>query len=106
MSIRYLVHLYPLCAIIVAWIILKVWRYDKISGVLLAFLLCFTNWLYLIPMDWLQIINRPIILTVECRLPQPPPQALSDRTLLPLSGCESQLHPVFSKSGSTPEILF
>ena len=56
---RYLVHLYPLCAIILGWIILRTWRYDKISGVLLAFLLVFTNWLYLVPMDWLHISNRP-----------------------------------------------
>ena len=33
---------------------LQAWRYDKISGVLLAFLLLFTNWLYLVPMDWLR----------------------------------------------------
>ena len=56
---RYLVHLYPLCAIILGWIILRAWRYDKISGVLLAFLLFFTNWLYLVPMEWLHINNRP-----------------------------------------------
>ncbi|MDO9533310.1 MAG: glycosyltransferase family 39 protein [Deltaproteobacteria bacterium] len=56
---RYLVHLYPLCAIILGWVILKTWRYHKISGVLLAFLLFVTNWLYLVPMDWLQISNRP-----------------------------------------------
>jgi hypothetical protein len=58
---RYLVHLYPLCAIILGWIILKAWRYDKISGVLLAFLLFFTNWLYLVPMEWLHISNRPML---------------------------------------------
>ena len=57
---RYLVHLYPLCAIILAWIILRAWRYDKIIGVLLAFLLFFTNWLYLVPMEWLYMTNRPI----------------------------------------------
>jgi hypothetical protein len=56
---RYLVHLYPLCAIILGWVLLRTWRYHKISGVLLAFLLFFTNWLYLVPMDWLQITNRP-----------------------------------------------
>ena len=56
---RYLVHLYPLCAIILGWIILRTWRYDKISGALLAFLLFFTNWLNLVPMDWLHITNRP-----------------------------------------------
>jgi hypothetical protein len=56
---RYLVHLYPLCAIILGWVTLRAWRFDKITGVLLAFLLLFTNWLYLVPMEWLQIINRP-----------------------------------------------
>lgn len=56
---RYLVHLYPLCAIILGWVILRAWRYDKLIGVLLAVLLCFTNWLNLVPMDWLQIANRP-----------------------------------------------
>jgi hypothetical protein len=48
-----------LCAIILGWVILRAWRYDKISGVLLAFLLFCTNWLYLVPMEWLHIINRP-----------------------------------------------
>ena len=56
---RYLIHLYPLCAIILGWVILRAWRYDKISGVLLAFLLFFTNWLHLVPMEWLHINNRP-----------------------------------------------
>jgi len=56
---RYLVHLYPVCAIILGWVVLRAWRYYKISGVLLAILLLFTNWLYLVPMDWLQIANRP-----------------------------------------------
>ncbi len=56
---RYLLHLYPLCAIILGWVILRAWHYFKVSGVLLAFLLLFTNWLYIVPMDWLHIINRP-----------------------------------------------
>jgi 4-amino-4-deoxy-L-arabinose transferase-like glycosyltransferase len=56
---RYLIHLYPLCAIILGWVVLKAWRYQKISGVLLGVLLLFTNWLYLVPMDWLNITNRP-----------------------------------------------
>jgi len=58
---RYLMHLYPLAAIILGWVILRAWRYHKISGALLGFLLLFTNWLYLVPMDWAQIINRPIL---------------------------------------------
>jgi 4-amino-4-deoxy-L-arabinose transferase-like glycosyltransferase len=56
---RYVMHLYSLCAIILGWIILKAWSYDKIAGVLLAFLLFFTNWLYLVPMEWLFMYNRP-----------------------------------------------
>jgi hypothetical protein len=58
---RYLVHLYPLCAIVLGWVILLAWRYDKISGVLLASLLLFTNWLHLAPMDWLRLTNRPML---------------------------------------------
>jgi hypothetical protein len=58
---RYLVHLYPLCAIILGWVILRTWHYYKIAGALLGFLLLFTNWLYLVPMDWLHIINRPTL---------------------------------------------
>jgi hypothetical protein len=58
---RYLVHLYPLCAIILGWVILRAWHYYKIAGALLGFLLLFTNWLYLVPMDWLHIINRPTL---------------------------------------------
>ena len=57
---RYLVHLYPLSAIILGWVLCQAWRYNKVSGVLLAFLLLFTNWLNLVPMDWLRIVNRPM----------------------------------------------
>lgn len=57
---RYLVHLYPLCAIILGWLTARAWRYHRFSGVLLAFLLVFTNWLYIVPMDWLHIANRPL----------------------------------------------
>ena len=56
---RYVVHLYPLCAIILGWIVCQAWRYHKFSGGVLALLLLFTNWLYLVPMDWLRITNRP-----------------------------------------------
>ena len=44
-ELRYLVHLYPLCAIILGWIVCQAWRYQKFSGVLLAVLLLGTNWL-------------------------------------------------------------
>jgi len=57
---RYLVHLYPLCAIILGWVVCRAWRYHKFSGALLAVLLLATNWLSMLPMDWLKLINRPI----------------------------------------------
>jgi hypothetical protein len=59
-ELRYLIHLYPMCAIILGWIICKAWRYHKISGALLACLLLGTNWLCVLPMDWLGLINRPV----------------------------------------------
>jgi hypothetical protein len=57
---RYLVHLFPLVAVILAWVICRVWQYHKFSGAVLAFLLIFTNWLQVLPMEWLGIINRPV----------------------------------------------
>jgi hypothetical protein len=57
---RYLVHLYPLCAIALGWIVCRAWRYQKFSGALLGVLLLGTNWLYVLPMDWLGLINRPV----------------------------------------------
>jgi len=42
------------------WVICQAWRYHKISAVLLAFLLLFTNWLNLLPMSWLNMANRPM----------------------------------------------
>jgi hypothetical protein len=56
---RYLLHLYPLCAMLLGWAVIRVYRYQKFSGVLLGLLLLFTNWLHLVPMDWLGIANRP-----------------------------------------------
>jgi len=58
-ELRYLIHLYPLCAIILGWIVCQAWRYQKFSGVLLAALLLGTNWLNILPMDWLRMMNRP-----------------------------------------------
>ena len=58
-ELRYLIHLYPLCAIILGWIVCQAWRYQKFSGVLLAVLLLGTNWLNILPMDWLRMLNRP-----------------------------------------------
>ncbi|MFZ5448388.1 MAG: ArnT family glycosyltransferase [Thermodesulfobacteriota bacterium] len=59
-ELRYLVHLYPLCTIAMAWVICRAWRYHKFSGALLGLLLLGTNWLFILPMDWLGIINRPL----------------------------------------------
>jgi hypothetical protein len=59
-ELRYLIHLYPLCAIILGWVICRAWRYHKFSGALLALLLLGTNWLYVLPLDWLGLINRPV----------------------------------------------
>lgn len=56
---RYLIHLYPLCAMVMGWVICRVANYHKVSAVLLAFLLLFTNWLHLLPMARLQIQYRP-----------------------------------------------
>lgn len=58
---RYLVHLYPLSAMILGWVVCQVWRYQKFSGVLLALLLIFTNWLHLLPLDWLGMAYRPLL---------------------------------------------
>jgi hypothetical protein len=56
---RYLIHLYPLCAIVLGWAICRMANYHKVSAVLLAFLLLFTNWLHLLPMALLHIQYRP-----------------------------------------------
>ncbi len=56
---RYLVHLYPLCAFILAWICTRLWSFERFSAVVLTVLLLFTNWVYLLPMEKLKIINRP-----------------------------------------------
>ena len=99
---RYLVHLYPLCAIILGWVILRAWRYDKISGVLLAFLLFFTNWLYLVPMEWLQITNRPNHTNRQMlTYPNLPLRLFLTELFSPYPDVNRQLHPVFSNSGST-----
>lgn len=57
---RYLVHLLPLVAILLGWVVWKVWQYQKFSGVLLGFLLIFTNWLHLLPVEWLGLLYRPV----------------------------------------------
>ncbi|MFZ5451694.1 MAG: ArnT family glycosyltransferase [Thermodesulfobacteriota bacterium] len=57
---RYLLHLYPLCAVITGWIICKVAHYQKFSGVLLAVLLLFTNWLQILPLAGGPFRDRPV----------------------------------------------
>ncbi|WP_243440108.1 ArnT family glycosyltransferase [Fundidesulfovibrio soli] len=56
---RYIVHFYPSCAIILAWAGLKLWRFSRPSAVLFLVLVGLTNWLNLIPMERLGIVNRP-----------------------------------------------
>jgi hypothetical protein len=56
---RYIVHFYPCCAILLAWAGLKLWRFSRPSGVLFLVLVGLTNWLHIIPMERLKIVNRP-----------------------------------------------
>ncbi|MFZ5426631.1 MAG: ArnT family glycosyltransferase [Thermodesulfobacteriota bacterium] len=56
---RYIVHFYPLCAILLAWAGLALWRFSRPSGALFLVLVGLTNWLNLIPMERLKIVNRP-----------------------------------------------
>ena len=56
---RYIVHFYPVCAIVLGWVALALWRFSKTSGVLFVVMLVFTNWLNIVPMERMGIINRP-----------------------------------------------
>lgn len=56
---RYIVHFYPACAMLLAWAGLALWRFSKPSAVLFLVLAGLTNWLNLIPMERLKIVNRP-----------------------------------------------
>ena len=56
---RYIVHLYPLCAIILGWVVVRIWRYHRYSGAMLFILVAFTNWLHIMPLDFLAINDRP-----------------------------------------------
>ncbi|MFH1139010.1 MAG: glycosyltransferase family 39 protein [Pseudomonadota bacterium] len=56
---RYLAHLYPVAAMICGWVAVKAWRFQKATGALLFVLLGFTNYLHVLPMDWLGWVNRP-----------------------------------------------
>jgi hypothetical protein len=57
---RYLIHLYPLVAIVLGWTACCLWRYHKFSGALFGLMLLFTNWLQLVPLHWLGIRYFPI----------------------------------------------
>ena len=56
---RYIVHFYPSCAMLLAWAGLKLWRFSKPSGALFLVLVGLTNWLHIVPMERLKIVNRP-----------------------------------------------
>ena len=56
---RYIVHFYPACAVVLAWVGLKLWRFSKPCGVVFLLLVGLTNWLNIIPMERLKIVNRP-----------------------------------------------
>jgi hypothetical protein len=56
---RYLAHLYPVCAVVMGWAVVRLWRYFKPAGLVLFILVAFTNWLNLVPMEKLGIVNRP-----------------------------------------------
>jgi hypothetical protein len=56
---RYLAHLLPLCAILLAWCVRRLWGFSRPASVMLFFLLAFTNWLAVYPMERLKIVNRP-----------------------------------------------
>jgi hypothetical protein len=56
---RYVVHLVPLSCIVAAWVVRRLWTWHRASAALLAALLGLTNWLHVLPMEWLGIVNRP-----------------------------------------------
>jgi len=103
---RYLVHLYPLVAILLGWVIIKVWHYHKLSGVLLAVLLLFTNFLHLLPMQWLGIINRPDRNDVYMlTYPNLPLKLYMTELIHPYPDVNASLSHFFQKSGDGDTIL-
>ncbi|WP_300161510.1 glycosyltransferase family 39 protein [Solidesulfovibrio sp.] len=56
---RYIAHLLPLCAILLAWCVRRLWGFSRPASVMLFLLLAFTNWLAVYPMERLKIVNRP-----------------------------------------------
>ena len=57
--LRYIIHLLPLCIIIIAWTCCQVLRWHKLAGVALILFLAITNWLYMFPLDINKIIKHP-----------------------------------------------
>ena len=57
---RYMIHLLPLCIIILAWACCRMLRYHKLSGIILILLLALTNWLYIIPLDLSKVTKMPL----------------------------------------------
>jgi len=56
---RYIAHLLPLCAILLAFCVRRLWNFSRVSAAMLFFLLAATNWLAVYPMERLKIVNRP-----------------------------------------------
>ncbi len=56
---RYIVHLYPLCAIALSWAALRLWRFSRSSAVIFFLLVSLTNWLNIYPLERLKLNNRP-----------------------------------------------
>ena len=56
---RYLVHLFPLAAILAGWCVVKAFDYSRYSGALLFMLLAGTNFLNIIPLDVFGKVDRP-----------------------------------------------
>lgn len=56
---RYLVPLLPLGAVVSAWAVRTAWASHRIVAVSLGGLLAFTNWMHLVPLQWLGLPFRP-----------------------------------------------
>jgi hypothetical protein len=56
---RYIAHLLPLCAFLLAFCVRRLWNFSRLSAAMLFFLLAATNWLAVYPMERLKIVNRP-----------------------------------------------
>jgi hypothetical protein len=56
---RYIVHLYPLCAIVLGWAGIRLWRWFRPAGAVFLAMLGLTNWLYIYPLEITTLQNRP-----------------------------------------------